>query len=175
MRRDAIAGSAEALHDIAFEIGLRTIFLFFEETHEARGIFGVLDELAAEIVGLQVVVWAQGVNNPHLVARTAGGNIETLLKEFLIAEGKRAAFGSIDKRNKNDVALIALELCGVSAKYAVELVAIRRNTRANQVVDFDGLLVANERDDPETHRLACIILLVFGLLHGRSEKRSHSE
>jgi hypothetical protein len=39
---------------------------------KTRGIFGMLDELAAKAVGLQVVARAEGVNDPHLVAQGEG-------------------------------------------------------------------------------------------------------
>ena len=35
---------------------------------------------------------------------------------------------------------------------------------------LDGLFVANERNNTETQRLACVILSVFGLLHHGREQ-----
>ena len=175
MRRNAVAGGGEALHYVAFEIGLRAIFFFFQKTHESRGIFGVLDELAAEVVSFQVIVRAKGVDNPHLVPRAAGGNVETLLEEFLIAERQGAALGGVNKRDEDDVSLVALELRRVSAEDAMEFVAIGRDTRADEVVDFNGLFVPNERDYAEAHRLTGVILFVFRLFHCSGDKRRHGE
>src|SRR6266478_3333748 len=52
LRGDVIAGGGEALHDFAFESGLRALLLFIERAHEAAGVLGMLDQLAAKIVGL---------------------------------------------------------------------------------------------------------------------------
>src|ERR1700674_1659182 len=53
----------------------------------------------------------------------------------------------------------------------MEFVAVGRDVRTDQVVDFDGLLVTNQRNHSETQRLTRVILLVFGLLHrGRKER-----
>src|SRR5262249_4463565 len=93
----------------------------------------------------------------------------------LVAKRKRAALGGVHKRNKDDVAFVSLELSGVSAKHEMEFVAIGRDPRTNQVVNFNGLFVANERDDAETHRLARVIVCVFGLLHGGGDERSNGE
>jgi hypothetical protein len=45
----------------------------------------------------------------------------------------------------------------------------------NQVVDLDGLFVANERNNTDTQRLACVILSVFGLLHHGREQRKQEK
>jgi len=66
------------------------------------------------------------VDDPHLVTGPAGGNIKTLFEQFLIAEGERPSLRGIDKGDKNDIALVALELGGISAKQAMVLVAVRR-------------------------------------------------
>src|SRR5260370_42567396 len=76
---NVITGGAEALHDFAFESGLSALLLFIEGTHEAAGILGVLDQLAAKGVGLAVVVGSEGVDDPHLVAGTAVGYFRALL------------------------------------------------------------------------------------------------
>jgi len=90
---DAIAGSAEALHDFALKGGLCALLLFFERAHQAAWILRVLDQLAAKVVGLEVVVGTKRVDNPHLVAGAAGGHVEALLEQFLVAEesGPRCA------------------------------------------------------------------------------------
>src|SRR4029077_6480502 len=54
----------------------------------------------------------------------------------------------------------------------MEFIAVRRDVGPNQVVDLDGLFVANERNNSDTQRLACVILSVFGLLHHGREQRS---
>src|SRR3981189_461909 len=109
----------------------------------------MLNQLAAKGVRFQVDVRAEGMNDPHLVACAAGSDIETLFEKFLIAQRERASFICIDQRNENHVALVTLELRGVSAQYPMEFIAIWRNVRANQVVDFDGLLVAHQRNHSE--------------------------
>src|SRR6266478_7212076 len=68
LRGDVITGGGEALHDFAFESGLRALLLFIERAHEAAGVLGMLDQLAAKVVGFEVVVGTEGVDNPHLVA-----------------------------------------------------------------------------------------------------------
>src|SRR5882724_5309395 len=80
------------------------------------------------------------MDNPHLVAGAAGGDVETLLEQFLVAEGERAALRSVNERDKNDVALVALELRGVSTEEAMELVAeTPRNSRATSATSFLSL------------------------------------
>ena len=78
----------------------------------------VLDELAAEIVGLEVVTGAERMDDPHLVAGAACGHIETLFEQFLVPEGQGAALGGVDEGDKDNVALVALELRGVPAQNA---------------------------------------------------------
>ena len=125
MRSNLEAGSFEIFHGFAFEGRLATLFFFFKGVHEAAGILGVLDEQAAKILGFQVFVRVERMNDPHLVAGAAGGDVETLLEEFLVTHGERAALRGVHKRNENDVALVALELRGVTAEQAVEFVAIK--------------------------------------------------
>ena len=109
------------------------------------------------------------MNDPHLVFGAARGDIKTLLEEFLIPQRQGTALRSIDQRDEHHIALVSLELRGVSAEYPVEFVALGGYVRAHQVVDLDGLLVADQRNYSEAHRLARVILLVFGLLQ-RSRK-----
>jgi len=66
-----------------------------------------------------------------------------------------------------------LELGSVSAEYAVEFVAVGRDVGTDQIVDFDGLLVANQRNHSEAQRLAPRHFLVFGLLHGGRKQRGN--
>jgi hypothetical protein len=85
----------------------------------------MFDELPAKIVGFEVVVGPQRVDNPHLVASAAGGNVEPLFEEFLITQRQGSALCSVNEGDKNDVAFIALELCGIAAQQAMTLVSIR--------------------------------------------------
>ncbi len=62
--------------------------------------------------------------DPHLIAGAAGGDVETLLEQFLIAERQGAALGGVDEGDKDDVALVALELRGVPAQHAALLVSV---------------------------------------------------
>src|SRR5260370_42216795 len=119
---NVITGGAEALHDFAFESGLSALLLFIEGPHEAAGILGVLDQLAAKVVGLEVVVGTEGVDDPHLVAGAAGGDVEALLEELLVAEGERAALRGGPQRREDDGAFVALDLGGCAAQKAVEFV-----------------------------------------------------
>src|SRR5579863_6194720 len=112
------------LHDFSFEGRLRAFFFLFQGAHEPRGVFGVLNQLPAKVVRLQIVVRTERMDDPHLVSGPAGGDIEALFEEFLIPKRKRTAVGGIDQRDKDNVALVALKLRGVSAKYAMELVAV---------------------------------------------------
>jgi len=68
-----------------------------------------------------------------------------------------------------------LELRGVSAEHSMQFVTIGRNSGADQVVDFDGLLVANQRNYADAQRLARIVLAIFRLLYrGRNERSDES-
>src|SRR5260370_24110005 len=115
LRSNAITGGAKALHNLAFESGLGALFLFVESAHEAAGILGMLDQLTAQVVGFEVVVGTEGVDNPHLVAGAAGGDVEALLEEFLVAKRERAALSSVNQRDEHDVTFVDLQLSGVSA------------------------------------------------------------
>ncbi len=103
------------------------------------------------------------MNDPHLVASAAGGDVKTLFEQFLIPQRERTVLSGVDQRNEHHVAFVSLELRGVSAKDAMEFVAFGRNMGADQVVDFDGLLIADQRNHPEAQGLAGVVLLVFGL------------
>src|SRR5215472_7696464 len=115
------------------------------------------------------------MDDPHLIAGAAGGNVEALLEEFLIAKGKLAAFGGIHERNEDYVALVALKLRGISAENAVEFVAVWRNVFAEEVVDFDGLLVTDKRDHAKADGLASLVFPVFGKLDGCGQQRGDRE
>src|SRR5882724_1780242 len=131
----------------------------------------MLNQLPPKVVRFQVVVRTERMNDPHLVSGAASGDIEALFEEFLIPQRERTTLSGVDQRDENHVTLVSLELRGVSAEHAMEFVAVRRDVCADQVVDFDGLLVANQRNYSEAQRLARIILLVFGLLRrGRKER-----
>jgi len=106
----------------------------------------MFDQLAAKIVGLEIVVGTEGVDNPHLVASAAGGDVEALLEQFLIAKRERAALSGVNQRNKDDVAFVALELSGVTAEEAMEFVAVGREMGAKKVVNLDGLFIADQRN-----------------------------
>src|SRR4029077_18215243 len=109
----------------------------------------MLNQLPAQIVCFQVVVRTERMNDPHLVAGAASGNVEALFEEFLIPQRKSTALGGVDQRDKHNVALVPLELRGVSAEYAMKFIAVGRDVRTDQIVDFDGLLVANQRNHSE--------------------------
>src|SRR5712664_4755336 len=170
LRSNAIAGSHEAFHDFAFEGRLGALLLFFERAHEAAGVLRVFDQLAAKIVGLEIVVGIKRVDNPHLVAGAAGGDVETLLEQFLVAEGERAALRSVNQRDEDDVAFVALELGGISAEEAVELVAVGREMGTEKIVNLDGLFIADQRNHAEAGGLSRIVFLIFRLLDRRGEE-----
>src|SRR6516162_7493522 len=115
------------------------------------------------------------MDHPHLVASAAGGDVEALLEKLLVAHGQRPALSRVYKRDKDDVALIALELRGVAAEQAVELVAIGRDMRTQQVVDLERLFIADKRHDAEAERLTCTIVLILALLHRRGDERSRGQ
>ncbi len=131
--------------------------------------------MAAKIVGLEIVVGIERVDNPHLVASAAGSDVETLFEQFLVAEGERAALRRVNQRDEDDVAFVALELRGVSAEEAMELVAVRRKMTAEQIIDLQRLFVANQRNHAETGGLSAIVFLVFRLLDRRGEERGSSQ
>src|SRR5258708_11790651 len=57
----------------------------------------------------------------------------------------------------------------------MEFVAIRRDVRPDYVVNFNGLLVADQRNDTKAERLARVILLVFRLLHRCRQERGDGQ
>src|SRR3981189_2596290 len=126
LRSNTIAGGAKALHDFALKGGLGALLLFVESAHEAAGILGMLDQLAAKVVGLEVVGGTERGEKPHLVAGAAGGDVEALLEQFLVAERERAVLCRINQRDEDDVAFVALELGGVAAQKAMEFIAVGR-------------------------------------------------
>jgi len=67
------------------------LFLLFQCAHQTRRIFRMLNQLAAKVVGFQVVVRTERMDNPHLVAGAAGRDIEALLEKFLIAQREGTA------------------------------------------------------------------------------------
>src|SRR5881396_2126703 len=83
--------------------------------------------------------------------------------------------GGIDKGNKNDVTFIALELSGVSAKHAVQLVPVGRNMRANEIVNLNRLLVTHQRYHAEAERLSRVVLLILRLLNCRGDQRCNGK
>src|SRR5712692_3334871 len=161
---------AHALDDFAFESGLSALLLFIERAHEAAGVLRVLNQLAAQVVGLEVIVGTEGVHNQHLVASATGGDVEALLEQFLIAKRERAALSGVHQRDEDDVALVALELSGVTAQEAMEFVAVGREMRPEEIINIDGLFVADQRNHAEAGGLSGIVFLVFGLLDVRDEE-----
>ena len=149
MRRHAISRRHEPFHYFALETRLRPFFLFFQSPHQSRRVFRMLDQLTAKVVRFQIVLRTERMNNPHLVTGAAGSDIKTLFEEFLIAQGERTALAGIDHGDKHHVALVSLELRGIPAEYAMEFVAVGRDVRTDEIVDFDGLLIANQRNDSE--------------------------
>ena len=103
----------------------------------------MLDELAAKIIGLEIVTGAKRMDDPHLVSGATGGNVETLLEEFLIAEGQGAALGGVDEGDKDDIAFVALELRGVPAQKVALLVSVRGDVLTQEIVNFNCLFVAH--------------------------------
>src|SRR5229473_103637 len=77
------------------EIRLRALFFLFQRAHEARGVFRMLNQLPAKVVRFQVVVGTERMNDPHLVAGAAGGDIKTLFEEFLIPQREGTALGGV--------------------------------------------------------------------------------
>jgi hypothetical protein len=64
------------------------------------------------------------MNDPHLISGAASGDIKPLFEKFLIPQRQRTALRCVDEGNEHHVALVSLELRGVSAQYAVEFVPI---------------------------------------------------
>src|SRR5258708_12420946 len=101
------------------------------------------------------------MTTPPLGACTAGSDMETLFEQFRIAQRERTALGGIDNGDKHHVALVSLELCGIPAEHAMEFVTVGRDVRTDEIVDFYGLPIPNQRNHPQTHPLARAILLIF--------------
>src|ERR1700741_1118275 len=134
----------------------------------------MLNQLPAQIIGFQVVLRTERMDDPHLVAGATGCDVKALLEEFLIAQRKHAALGGIDQGDKHHIALVTLELRGVAAKDAMKFIAARGNMRADEIVDFDSLLIADQRYHADAQRLARVVLRVLGLLHRGGDKGSYS-
>src|SRR5260370_17406603 len=75
-------------------------------------------------------------------------DVEALLEQFLVAGGERAALRSVNQRDEDDVAFVALELGSVSAEEAVELVPVGREMRTEKIVNLDGLFIADQTNHP---------------------------
>jgi len=58
-------------------------------------------------------------------------------------------------------------LGGVTAQKVMEVVAVGRETGAEEIVDLDGLFIADQRNHAEAGGLAGVVFLIFGLLDGR--------
>jgi len=56
VRRDTVARCREAFHHFTFKVRLRTLVFLFECAHEACRVFGMLNQLPAQVIGFQVVV-----------------------------------------------------------------------------------------------------------------------
>src|SRR5216110_1947004 len=83
--------------------------------------------------------------------------------------------GGIDKGNKNNVALVTLELSGVSAKHAMQLVPVGRDVRADEIVNLNRLLVTHQRHHTEAEWLSRVVLLILRLLNRRSNQRCNGK
>ena len=86
LRQHAISRRQKPLHHLAFERRLRPIFLLFQRPHQVARVLGVFDQLPPQIVGLQIILRAQRMHHPHLVARAACGHVKPLLEQFLVAQ-----------------------------------------------------------------------------------------
>src|SRR5260370_25728679 len=109
----------------------------------------MFEQPTQKIVGLEIVVGTEGVDNPHMVAGPAGGDVEALLEQFLIAKRERAALSGVNQRNKDDVAFVALELSGVTAEKAMKFVAVGPEMGTEQIVNLDGLFIADQGNEDE--------------------------
>src|SRR5690349_9372615 len=102
------------------------------------------------------------MDDPHLVACAAGGNVEALFKELLVAQAQRATLRSINQRDEDYVTLVTLKLRSVPAEQAMQFVTVRRQVASQQAVNRDCLLIADQRNHAKTHRLARFVNLVLG-------------
>jgi hypothetical protein len=82
------------------------------------------------------------MDEPHLIAGAAGGDIEALFEKLSVAKRERASFGGIDHRKKDNISFVALELGGISAKDPVLFVDVRCEMVSEETLYLDGLLLA---------------------------------
>src|SRR5215472_5470719 len=123
----------------------------------------MFDRLPAQVAGFQVQLGIERMDDPHLVTPAAGGNVEALFEELLIAQPQRAAFRGIDQGDEDHVALVTLELRRAAAKQAMHLIAVGREILAQQTIDRDRLIVADQRNYPETNRPSVFVDLILRL------------
>jgi len=82
---------------------------------------------------------------------------------------------SVNEGDEDDVAFIALELSGVSAEETMEFIAVGRKVGTKEIVNLDGLFIADKRDDAEAGGLSGIVLFIFRLLDRRDEERGSGQ
>ena len=138
-----VAGLNQTLHDIALKGRLDVFFFVVERPHEEFGGLRVLNEPSPEVAGLEVRSWIQGVNNPHLVSRPAGGHIEPLLKHLLVTKVEGIAYRGIHDGQENYISLVSLKLRGRSTQQTMPFVQVGGKVRSQEAVDFQSLLLSH--------------------------------
>jgi hypothetical protein len=84
------------------------------------------------------------VDQPHLVACSAGGHVEALLISSPIEYGGPARVWGLDQREEHDVALVSLEVVCVASDECSMLELLGRYTPADAVEDSPRLVLAEE-------------------------------
>ena len=101
----------------------------------------MLDEPATEVALLQVTAWIQRMNEPELIARAAGRHIVPLLGGLVLGHAEYATGGSMDHRQEDHVAFIALELRSISSNEAPSIQVDRADKFESQRLNQPGLFI----------------------------------
>jgi len=133
----------QTLHDIALESGRDILAFAVERPRQELGGLRVLNEPSPEVAGLEVCLWIQGVDNPHLVACPAGGHIEPLLEHLLVTKVEDFACWGIHNGQENYISLVSLKLRGRATQQTMPFVQVGSKVRSQEAVDFQSLLFSH--------------------------------
>src|SRR2546426_4854247 len=120
LRRDAKVCFHQVSQDSAFKL-FRALVNSSQGTLQlalpCSRISGVFDQSAPVVSGLEVGFVIEAMDYPHLIARAAGGNVESLFEDFLWTflphRQRGVGRGRVHYGQKHYVTLVALELRGV--------------------------------------------------------------
>src|SRR6266478_538107 len=172
-RDNVVAGLHQVLHDIALEAGLDGLFFVVEISREQIRCLRVLNEAPPQVGRLKVGSRVQGVDDPHLVPRPAGGYVVPLLEHLLITKIERSACGGIHNGHEKHIALVSLKLRRGSAQQAMPFVQIGSKMQSQEAIDFQSLFLAHKGHDTKTGWPSELVDLVVGVFKCRAYERSN--